>query len=410
MRRDVEVAEFTFDSADRQVTGKTHVLSRMDLPLGCLDNAGRFSSSRLSSWIELRAIPPTRQGIEPVLRHLNLMTPAELLDSGLALSLSDQYWLRPLGSDLGWGDVNFFDNDFSDALGEALVPRDPSSRESLRRLVDVSIAAASPDAALGGNLPKRWEVRDGGRFMIKSGNQANMFQEPLNELAASALCAELLPPGEFVPYDAEPCSWPEFVSVCPCMVDAGTELVSAYDVMRSHPAANDLSPYEHFVRICEGHGIKNARERIAKMLVVDHVIANFDRHWGNFGVILDSESREWIGIAPLYDNGESLFCDQFQSNVFRPSHSRLSGMPFSRRINDQLARYGEQYGWLDPAALRSFADDASTILARSSFVRSMPGRIDAVHEAVTRRVDEVLRVASGHVAGRCGQLQYTKEE
>lgn len=24
---------------------------------------------------------------------------------------------------------------------------------------------------------------------------------------------------------------------------------------------------------------------------IDHIVANFDRHWGNFGVLMDTESR-----------------------------------------------------------------------------------------------------------------------
>ncbi len=393
MCRDVEVLEFTFDCRTRRTTGKTRLVSPADLPLGCLDTRGRFSRSRLDGWIEMRAIPPTRQGIEPVLRRLNLMSPAELLDSGSALSLSDQYWLRPVGSDVAWRDVNFFDNDFPSALGEALVPRDPSSRESFRNLVDVTIAASSPDAALGGNLPKRWEARDGMRVMVKSAKQANMFQEPLNEYMTTRLCERIFEPGDFVPYGLEPSSWPEYVSVCPCMVDANEELVSAFDVLRSHPKDNALSLYERFARICELHGLRDARVQLAKMLVLDHVIANFDRHWGNFGIIRDSDSHEWLRVAPIYDNGESFFCDQFQSNIFKPYRSH-AWMPFSRRVDEQLARYAESLSWLDPSGLNLFVrDDLPNLLSRSSFIRSMPGRIEAVCGAVQRRTAEVLATA-----------------
>ena len=36
------------------------------------------------------------------------------------LSLSDQYWICPEGSDLAWGQYQLFENDFSDDIGDVL--------------------------------------------------------------------------------------------------------------------------------------------------------------------------------------------------------------------------------------------------------------------------------------------------
>ena len=43
------------------------------------------------------------------------------------------------------------------------------------------------------------------------------------------------------------------------------------------------------------------------MLVFDAVIYNEDRHFGNFGVLRDNHSGELLGVAPVFDNGVSLF-------------------------------------------------------------------------------------------------------
>ena len=388
MRKDVEVAAFTFDTSTRAVTGKHSVLSPQDLPPGCLGETGGFSSRRLADWIDRRAIPPTRLGIEPVLKRLGLTSPVELIDSGLAVSLSDQYWLRPLEAQVSWADVNFFTNDFPDDLGEAFVPRCPSSRERLQP-IDREVAASSPDAALGGNLPKRWELRDGERLLVKSGKQSNLFAEPLCELAATRLCELILRPEDYVPYWVESYGWPEYVSICACMVDDHTELASAYDVIGSVRRSNDQSPYERYARLLEANGIADARTQLAKMLVVDHVIANFDRHWGNFGVFIDSDSRTWLRVAPIFDNGESLFCDQFASNRFTRYRS-VRWMPFSHRIDQQLSRYVQDLDWLDEGRLLQYPEVLHDVLHTSTTMRSIPQRIDAVVEAVRTRIFEVL--------------------
>jgi hypothetical protein len=48
-----------------------------------------------------------------------------------------------------------------------------------------------------------------------------------------------------------------------------------------------------------------ARE-LTDMLVFDAITVNEDRHYGNFGVLIDSHSNTVIGTAPIFDNGLSL--------------------------------------------------------------------------------------------------------
>jgi hypothetical protein len=32
-----------------------------------------------------------------------------------------------------------------------------------------------------------------------------------------------------------------------------------------------------------------------------------DRHFNNFGILRDSDTLQWVSVAPVYDNGNSLF-------------------------------------------------------------------------------------------------------
>ena len=86
----------------------------------------------------------------------------------MALSLSDHYWVKPVGSDLAWREVNYFDNDFSDDVGDVLFGR--SVQEG-------SIDLSSPDITSEGNLKKRWRIIDGQRCLIKGGSGESL-QEP----------------------------------------------------------------------------------------------------------------------------------------------------------------------------------------------------------------------------------------
>lgn len=391
--RDHEVMRFRFDIATRRVTGDVTIIDRRFLPIGTLDHNGRFSSSCLARWLRNRAVPTTRPGLSPVLQHLELDAPEELLFGGLGLSLSDQYWLKPDEDHLTWDHINFFEQPFSPALGEALAPHDPDSgSKALARIGEEGIVvASSPDAALNGNLSKRWEIRDEQRMLIKSGKPENLFQEPMNERIATLLCRCILPSDAYVPYELEQNGYPSYVSVCPCMVDACTEFVPAADVILSRRVDNNQSRFEAFVSACEEHGICNARLGLEQMLVVDHILANFDRHWGNFGILMDTESRTWIRIAPIFDTGEALWCDRPLANDFSPYRMRYP-MPFIRAIGNQLERYAHDLSWLELEALSGFADEAVEVLALNRAVADIPGRLDGIHAAIERAIEEVRAV------------------
>ena len=48
-------------------------------------------------------------------------------------------------------------------------------------------------------------------------------------------------------------------------------------------------------------------DSLADMLIFDTVICNEDRHFGNFGLIMDNRTNTIADTAPIFDNGLSLF-------------------------------------------------------------------------------------------------------
>lgn len=49
------------------------------------------------------------------------------------------------------------------------------------------------------------------------------------------------------------------------------------------------------------------RNALGDMFILDAVICNTDRHFGNFGFCVDARTNKLIGPAPLFDHGNSLF-------------------------------------------------------------------------------------------------------
>ena len=62
------------------------------------------------------------------------------------------------------------------------------------------------------------------------------------------------------------------------------------------------------------------------MLVLDAVIFNTDRHFGNFGFMIDNKTNKIAAPAPLFDHGNSLFNyagrDDFESFAALEAYSK----------------------------------------------------------------------------------------
>ena len=68
--------------------------------------------TEVNKWFKGRNIPIWRDDLFYLLKRLDIKTADELLMKSYALSLSDQYWIKPCKSKLKYKDVNFFENDF----------------------------------------------------------------------------------------------------------------------------------------------------------------------------------------------------------------------------------------------------------------------------------------------------------
>ncbi len=115
-----EVVDLFFDDKSGAIKEIGNVYSPQHLPIGVIDERGIISNKNLIEWWIDRRIPLSRSGIEEAIDKLNVTNTNILLLKCSALSLSDQYWIKPKETDIKWEDINFFDNDFSNDIGELL--------------------------------------------------------------------------------------------------------------------------------------------------------------------------------------------------------------------------------------------------------------------------------------------------
>lgn len=322
----------------------------------------------LHDWWRNRSIPASRDGLSSALVELQIPNKDYLLLKGLGLSLSDQYWMNPNGS-LIWKDVNYFDNEFSEDVGNALFG-EPRSSENL----DLK----SPDNTSDGQLQKRWKIIDGERFLIKGG-KAPYWQQPINEVVASHIL-RLLGKYSFTEYSFKT-DKKDAYSVCKNFVTTDMELVSAWQIFQTGKQNNRTSKYKHFLSRCETLGILGMEDFMNYLLAFDYIIANDDRHLNNFGVLRDVNTLKWKGIAPIFDSGTSLWHDTITESI-NPQKEVLS-TPLHRATDKQTSLI-TSFNNFDIRKLDQIGNDIEKILRLSP--KMDPQRCDCICSAVENKI------------------------
>ena len=379
MHKDNPVAALEIDEASGVISAIGEVYAEEHIPLGITVKRGRIERSELNDWWKGRAIPASRSGIKTVLEDLQIATTQRLLEKCLGLSLSDQYWICPQSRNLKWSEINFFENNFSDDMGNILFGKVSSGE----MILNDEISLMSPDNTSDGWLKKKWKIINGKRCLIKGGSGA-IQQEPYNEVIASKIMERLdIPHVKYSLIMEEEYPY----SICEDFITPQTELISAWYVMQTEKKPNHISVYQHYVNCCEKLGIPKIKESLDQMMVVDYLIANEDRHQSNFGVIRDVKKLNFIGSAPLFDSGTSLWFDKPTPMIGRTA--KLQCKPFKNTHEEQI-KLVSSFEWLDISKLNGIEEEFRELVRASIFIDNI--RCDAICKAMKERVNSLKKV------------------
>ena len=369
MHKDIPVADLTLDETTGSIQRIDALFRGGHLPVGVSVRRGMADRAALNAWWTDRFIPSARSGLVDALSQLGFPDPQQVISRNLGLSLSDHYWVKPAGSNLSWDEVNFFENDFSPDVGDALLGK-------LSKTSDIDLR--SPDWTCDGNLRKRWAILDGKRCLVKAGS-GPFQQQPFNEVIATKIAQRLAIP--HIPYTL---LWDEGLpySVCEDFVTPDTELIPAWRVMQTQKKDNQTSVYQHYRNCCEKLGVPNVTHALNQMLVLDYLIANEDRHFNNFGLLRNPDTLKWLGPAPIYDSGSSLGYNKLTPQI--RSGRNITCKPFKKTHQDQL-RLVTSFDWLDLSKLNGVDQDIQEVFAGAEeFIDNE--RVEAIIASVNQRI------------------------
>ena len=277
-----------------------------------------------------------------------------IIDVCKGLSLNDSYWVVPEGFEGKFTDYNLYENRFSEVLALTALTGESLSASVVRRF------RTSPEFTTNGMLPKAWRYNKGKITLFKGGVWRQYATapdplEPYSEYYAAQIADAM---GlRSVKYGIS--RWKGVLGcTCELFTDINTAYVPMASIIRQRHGNKNITEY---YSVC-GEWLKNFDlengtsffDHFASLLIFDSLILNEDRHLGNFGVLRDNHSGKIIEMAPIFDNGISLFNyssiqELRKLDTHRQAYTNYFKQPFGLQVKEfggdlqreQLSRLSE---------------------------------------------------------------------
>lgn len=311
-----------------------------------------------------------------------------ILDAGRGLSLNDTLWVVPEAQGCKWGDYSLYRHPFNAAISRVAFTGCGGEEAVVRPIL-------APELTTDGALVKAWSWKNGVPVLKK---RSRPWPDGRSDVVAEYYAAQVAEVMELphIEYDLEEYTDPasstaEPICTCPLFTSERIGFCPAFEVFRRKQVKLDFWT----INFPKGQR-KLARvygwDTYADMMVYDSVIGNVDRHFGNFGYLMDNDTGDLLSPAPLFDNGHSLLCDAVPRDL-------------EDGLDDIMAAYHYSNGrflHFDMAAALFVGERHLPMLKRllDFHFRPHPScaisdfALDCMNQSVHRRADRIIHIAS----------------
>lgn len=286
MNKDTKLLEFSITSPNGLERCQIHKQYR-PLPFW-MDSSDKPLQTNVYQWLTERNAAKHRHHIQEILDRYQCNNTTGFIKLTHCLSLNDTLWVKSEQENLSWSQVSLYENPFDEILSRLAFDG--------TGLYGEQISTTFPESTTNGTFDKCW-IRENGKIkLLKAGTSgaSNAGLEPHSEVLASPIY-EILCQG--IPYtlrsvDKTP------VSCCDLFTDENHGFKSAGTCRLAGTSAADL--LDRFASYgCE--------DLFRGMIIADAVCINSDRHYGNFGFLINNQTFEVETVAPVFDYNLALF-------------------------------------------------------------------------------------------------------
>ena len=204
-----------------------------------------------------------------------------------ALSLNDTFWIKPIDSSLKWKNVSLYENQFDETIAKIAFEGGLYGKE---------FTTTSPEFGTSGSFAKCWVKEDDGIYLLKRGSEGarNAGLEPYSEMYSSQIAKIIC--RDAVAYDVEKYH-NKIASKCKLFTSEQEGYVPITKFFGKLVSVKDiLEKFQEY----------NCEEDFRRMIVLDALILNTDRHMGNYGFMVDNRTMQIKRMAPMFDHNQAL--------------------------------------------------------------------------------------------------------
>ena len=253
------------------------------------------------------------------------------------LSLTDVYWIKFNRENVGFSDLSLFRHSLSGAFADVSL--------NGRSLTVQNAELLKPNDAAGdigtqGVAPKAWIRENGTFYLLKNGDERDVKAELLASKIARCFRAES------VAYDPS---------------TFGNKLVSRSRIITSE--GESLVSMEAVDVYCVNHGLDRDAFVLKKdayayhmMNLIDYLVGNTDRHWGNWGFLVSNDTNRLEKLYPLMDFNKSFLAydtldgARCQTNAKKQSQREAASEAVRAVGLNQIAEVNPE--WFEDQAIR----------------------------------------------------------
>lgn len=279
MNKDVPVLEFTtYRDALNEVYFQEEKRFDAALPIG-------YES--IGQWIEDRQAPKHREHIEKLLKMCGCYDLDAYIRVTMALTLNDTFWVKPADKDVKWNEVSLYCNKFNEVIARLAFEGG---------LYGQNFSSTSPEFGTDGAYAKCW-VREGNEiYLYKAGTSgfSNAGLEPFSEVYSSQIAEKIC--NRSVTYHIDRYHG-KVISKCQLFTSEKYGFVPISKILPKRFRVQDLLNL---------YAAYESEDDFRRMVVLDALVLNTDRHAGNHGLLVDNDTLKPIMMAPIFDNNQGL--------------------------------------------------------------------------------------------------------
>lgn len=243
-------------------------------------------------WCASRVLTLDRKYAKEILRTIGASQAVTDKDRAMiavsyhGLTLTDVFWIRAAGEKTQFNELNLYNHSLSDAFADVSLRGKDITIQNSELIMTKDVAG---DVGTPGVAPKAWIRQNGDFYLMKDGDERDVEAE----LLASKIvgCFKI----DYVPYEED---YFDGVKVSKC------KIITSED--------RSIVPYEFIDIYCVNREINKLEFVLKKdsyayymMNIVDYLIGNTDRHWGNWGFFVDNNTNKLQGLYYLMDFNKS---------------------------------------------------------------------------------------------------------